>query len=216
MLTGIFGTIDLAQFAVAATATASYACTSLLVQRAYVRRRRRQARRNADFIARVIEGAGTGTVTTLAEAAALYRACCLPSSRDEFAHQRLDFLIRRAFFRELRQSFRRRHRLGVSGAALVERQTGTVLRQLVYESHAATMEELVRNAGVSAANRDLIRLEAARSLEDGANAVHLDPHVRLKQRTSQRRTASLLRGGLMGAGCIAFVEVVLVVWHSLP
>jgi hypothetical protein len=132
----------------------------------------------------------------------------------ELSPQRLEWLIRRAVLRLLRRSSRADTSEAVD-AVRTDREASVVLRRLLYQSQAATMEELVRKAGVAAADRDLIRLEATQHIERAASAVPADGHLRIDRRESQRRIASLLRRGLVGVGCIVFVEVVLVVWQSL-
>lgn len=212
VLSDILSTIDPAQLAVAAAATLGYACTSVILQRAYVKRRRQRTQRSARFVARLIDGVRTGAVTTLSEATGVYHACCEGSTGDARTRQHLDFLIRRAFFRELRHTVCR-GRAAVDETA-TDRETGVVLRRLLHQSQVAMMEELFERSGVSADDREWIRLEATRSAEQGHDSFLPDVQIRLR-RVSQRRTASLVRNGLVGVGCIAFVEVVLVVWQSL-
>jgi hypothetical protein len=142
----------------------------------------------------------------------LYQTHCQPTTRDTRAPQHLEWLIQRAFFRELRHDARRRREWGEETAA--ERQTGLVLRRLLHQSQVAAMDELVERSGVSAGDREWIRLEATRNVGHGHGPILPDLQGRLR-RVSRRRTASLVRHGLIGVGCIAFVEVVLVVWHSL-
>jgi hypothetical protein len=200
----MFTGIDLAQLSIAAMATASYAFTSIVAQRVYLKRRRRELRAHARFVTRLIAGARAGSVQTLPDLAAL--------EAGELSPQRLEWLIRRAVLRLLRRSSRANEAVD---AARTDREASIVLRRLLYQSQAATMEELVRKAGVAAADRDLIRLEATQQIERAASAAPAEGHLRIDRRESQRRIAWLLRGGLVGIGCIVFVEVVLAVWQAL-
>jgi len=202
----MFTGIDLTHVSVAAIATASYAFTSVVLQRVYRTRRRRELRVNARFSARLIAGARDGTVQTLADLTAL--------ERGELTSQRLEWLIRRAVLRLMRRVSRAR--LSESrDAARADGEASIVLRRLLYQSQAAAMEELIRKAGVASADRDLIRLEATQQIERATSAAPVEGHLRIDRRERQRRTASLVRQGLVGIGCIIFVEVVLVVWQSL-
>jgi hypothetical protein len=200
----MFTGIDLAQLSIAAMATASYAFTSIVAQRVYLKRRRRELRAHARFVTRLIAGARAGSVQTLPDLAAL--------EAGELSPQRLEWLIRRAVLRLLRRSSRANEAVD---AARTDREASIVLRRLLYQSQAATMEELVRKAGVAAADRDLSRLEATQQIERAASAAPAEGHLRIDRRESQRRIAWLLRGGLVGIGCIVFVEVVLAVWQAL-
>ena len=202
----MFTGIDLTHVSVAAIATASYAFTSVVLQRVYRTRRRRELRVNARFSARLIAGARDGTVQTLADLTAL--------ERGELTSQRLEWLIRRAVLRLMRRVSRAR--LSESrDAARADGEASIVLRRLLYQSQAAAMEELIRKAGVASADRDLIRLEATQQIERATSAAPVEGRLRIDRRERQRRTASLVRHGLVGIGCIIFVEVVLVVWQSL-
>ena len=200
----MFKGIDLAQLAVAAVATASYAITSVVAQRVFLKRRKRELRVHARFVARLIAGARDGTIQTLSDLIAFENGTPSP--------QRLEWLIRRAVLRLLRRSNRASEAID---AARADREASIVLRRLLYQSQAATMEELIRKAGVASADRDLIRLEATQQIERAATADSVEGHLRIDRRENQRRIASLVRSGLVGVGCIVFVEVVLVVWHSL-
>jgi hypothetical protein len=77
-------------------------------------------------------------------------------------------------------------------------------------------QHLVRKAGVSEQDRD--RVEGALAAHPGLLGepiLRRDAQARARRRESQRRVASYFWGGVTGAGCIAFVQLALVVWHVL-
>ncbi|HKE87727.1 MAG TPA: hypothetical protein VKB50_28430 [Vicinamibacterales bacterium] len=200
--------IDLAQIAVAAAATAGYACTSVVVRQAYTRRRRRQTRRDSLFVTQLMHAVQNGTIRALPDAIAFYRACTPAPSNDEIVH-RLEFLIARAWARLLKRTRRDGAVNGSPGHDAV-----AVLRRLRDESSEAVTSALMSNARVSAEHREHIRLEMERAYETVREAP-VDVVVLARRRESQRQTAAMLRRGLLGVGCIAFVQVALVVWQLL-
>jgi len=202
-------TLDFPQIAVATAATASYAFTSVALQRAYIQRRKRQVRQDARFVKALIQGARDGTVQTLSDASALFCAGTARHERGEPGH-RFEFLISRACSFLVRRSLR----TGVVEATDRRRVIAT-LRRLEDECQTATTAALVQRAGISSEDRDRIQLEVARSLKESADVLPLEPVSRARRRERQRRTAAMVRQALMGLGCIAFVQVVLVVWQSL-
>jgi len=84
----MFKGLDLRELAVAAIATASYALTSIVVQRVFLKRRKRELRAYATFVARLIAGARDGTIQTLSDLIAFENGATSP--------QRLEWLLRRA------------------------------------------------------------------------------------------------------------------------
>ena len=195
---------------VAAVATGSYAVTSIVLRRAVRKRRRRDAWRDARFVSLLIERAADGSVHTLPEVAALYRAA---GGAFDGNHHRLEHLIDRAGSRLRRRSERSRSR--GRGDVDSRRQHGAErLEQLSASCRAAWMDDVIRTARVAAEDVDWIRLEAQRHVRDAA-ALSEPAGERRKRRARQRRAAGMVRRGVMGAGCIAFVQIVLVVWQSL-
>jgi hypothetical protein len=205
-------TFDVPQIAVATVATASYALTSVIAQRVYIKRRKRQVRRDARFVARLIDGARQGTVFTAPDAVALYRACGSRDGGADAQTHRIEFLVGRAWFRLLRVSGGTHTRTGSIDTTI---QAAAMLRQLHLECRAVTMDELVRRAGISEEDRDRVWLEAQRTRDDVMETAHDDALVHAARRDARRRSAARMRQGLMGVGCIAFVQVVLVVWQAL-
>jgi len=202
--------IDWPQLAVAAVATGSYATTSIVLQRVVARRRRRHAWRDARFVSQLIDRASDGSLRTTADVSALYRDVVGPFDGN---HHRLERLIDRARMRLRRQSKRSRGRveaeLGPSRDDAAERLT-----QLAASCRAAWMEEAIRNARVSVGDIDRIRMDVGQHVSDVALMGEAAAERR-QRRTRQRRKASLVWRGVMGAGCIAFVQIALVVWQSL-
>lgn len=205
-------TFDVPQIAVATVATASYALTSVIAQRVYIKRRKRQVRRDARFVVRLIDGARHGTVFTAPDAVALYRACGSREDGADIQTQRIEFLVGRAWFRLVRRSGGTHTGTGSIDATT---QAAAMLRQLHLECRAVTMDELVRRAGISEEDRDRIWLEAQRTRDDVMQTAPDDAVVQAARRDARRRSAARMRQGLMGVGCIAFVQVVLVVWQAL-
>jgi hypothetical protein len=202
---------DLSQIAVATAATAGYALTSVVARRVYIKRRRRQVRRDARFVTRLIDDARKGSVVTASDADALYRACGSLDDNEEIQRHRIEFLVGRACLKLMRRAGDR------TGASSIEGTTeaAAMLWRLHVECRALTMNELVRNAGVSEEDRDRIWLEAQRARDGVMETVGADALVRAKRRDAQRRSTARMRQGLMGAGCIAFVQLALVVWQAL-
>jgi hypothetical protein len=201
--------IDPAQIAVAAAATAGYAGTSVLVRQAYIRRRRRQTRRDSLFVTQLMHAVQNGTIRALSDAIALYRACTPAPAADEIVH-RLEFLIARAWVRVLKRTRRDGAVAGSSGHDAV-----AILRRLRDESSEAVTSALMSDARVSAEHQEHIRLEMERAYEKAARQAPVDVLVLAKRRESQRQTAAMLWRGLLGVGCIAFVQVALIVWQLL-
>jgi len=209
MAAGAIPGLDWPQVAVAAVATASYAATSIVLRRVVDRRRRRQAWRDARFVSQLIERAGDGSLQTVPDVAALYRE----GGAFDGKHHRLERLIDRARMRVQRREARSRARR--RGDLNPRRHhAGVRLEQLAASCRAASMEDVIQNARVAAEDLERIRLDAQRQVRDAVRSSE-PPGERRKRRARQRRTASMIWRGLVGAGCIAFVQIVLVVWHSL-
>ena len=202
--------IDWQQLAVAAVATGSYAATSIVLRRAVAKRRRREAWRDARFVSRLVERAGDGSVQTLSDVTALYREAGGVIDRN---HHRLEWLLDRATARLRRRSERSRER-GRGDLEPRSQRAAERIEQLSASCRAAWMDDAIRNARVAAEDVDRMRLEVERHIRDAA-ASSQPSGERRKRRARQRRTASLVRRGVVGAGCIAFVQMALVVWHSL-
>ena len=207
-------TTDFVQLAVAGAATCSYACTSMIVQRVVVVRRRRQIRNEARFMAKLVEGVRHGAIESLADATVLYRQCCSLSPDAEVSAHRLAFFVRRAAAR-----LRRRWVLTGRGDAVdvcpMLEGSLAVLRRLQRDSDAEMMDDLVRRAGVAEGDRDLVRIELENQSAQLADQLRADAQARVKRREGQRRVASYFWRAVTGAGCIAFVQLALVVWHVL-
>ena len=206
-------TIDLAQLAVAGAATGGYACTSLIVQQLVVRRRRRQIRSEARFMAKLVEGARAGTIHSLADVNALYCEFCSLDRNASVPSHRLAYFIQRSSATQRRRLMARRAEPDAVRVSL--ESSVALLRHLQRESYAVMMQDLVRKAGVSAQNRDGI--ESALDDQSGlfGEPMRRDAQARSRDRESRRRAASYFWGGVTGAGCIAFVQLALVVWHVL-
>lgn len=205
VLTGL----DWPQLAVAAVATGSYATTSIVLQRVVARRRRRHAWRDARFVSQLIDRAHDGSLQTTADVSALYRDAVGPFDGN---HHRLERLIERARVR-LRRRSERSHTRGHGDLDSRRDPASERLTQLSASCRAAWMEDVIRNARVSLDDVERIRLDAQEHLGDAALAEAAGE--RRKRRARQRRKASLVWHGVVGAGCIAFVQISLVVWQSL-
>jgi hypothetical protein len=206
-LQSVLAGLDWAQLTVAAMATGSYATTSIVVQRVYAARRRRRAWLEARFVSRLIERAGSGSVQTLTDIETLYRDTGMPFDSN---HHRLELLIDRARTRLRRRGERSRSHGHPPALDSRRRHAADVLDRLSSSCRLAWMDDLIRTARVSADDVERIRIEAVResaALAEGAR------HGR-KRRARQRRTAAMVWRGVIGAGCIGFVQIALVVWHS--
>jgi hypothetical protein len=206
-------TIDFVQLAVAGAATCSYACTSLIAQRLVVRRRRRQIRNEARFTMKLAEGARAGTLHSLSDVNALYRECCSLDQAVVVAPHRLAHFIHRSSAKLRRRLLTRPADADAIRACL--ESSVDVLRYLQHECDTMMRQHLVRKAGVSEEDRD--RVEGALEEHPGlfGEPMRRDAQARARRRESQRRVASYFWGGVTGAGCIAFVQLALVVWHVL-
>jgi hypothetical protein len=202
--------LDWPQLAVAVVATGSYATTSIVLQRVVARRRRRHAWRDARFVSQLIDRAHDGSLQTTADVAALYCDAVGPFDGN---HHRLERLIDRARMRLHRRS-ERSHARGQGDLDSRRDPASERLTQLSASCRAAWMEDVIRNARVSLDDVDRIRLDAQQHLGDAACLAEAAAERR-KRRTRQRRKASLVWHGVVGAGCIAFVQIALVVWQSL-
>ena len=198
--------LDWAQLSVAAIATASYATTSIVVQRVYAARRRRRAWLEARFVSRLIERSGNGSIHTLTDVETLYRETGLPFDGN---HHHLDLLIERARTRLRRRGDRASRHRHEPDAQSRRRRATDALDRLSSNCRLAWMDNLLRAARVAADDVERIRTEAVResaALSAGASDGR-------KRRTRQRRIASMVRGGVIGVGCIGFVQIALVVWQ---
>jgi hypothetical protein len=204
VLTGL----DWPQLAVAAVATGSYATTSIVLQRVVARRRRRHAWRDARFVSQLIDRAHDGSLQTTADVSALYRDAVGPFDGN---HHRLERLIDRARVR-LRRRSERSHTRGHRDLDSRRDPASERLTQLSASCRAAWMEDVIRNARVSLDDVERIRLDAQKHVGE---ALAEAAGERRKRRARQRRKASLVWHGVVGAGCIAFVQISLVVWQSL-
>jgi hypothetical protein len=208
-------TIDFGQLAVAGAATCSYACTSMIVQRLVIVRRRRQIRNEARFMANLVEGVRHGSIGSLSDATVLYRQCCSLPPDGVVSPHRLAFFVRRAAARQRRRLVMMTGRGdAVDLRPMLESSLG-ILRRLQRDSHAAMMEALVRKARVAEGDRGAVRLEFESQSAQLVDQLRGDAQARPKRRGGQRRFASYFWRGVTGAGCIVFVQLALVVWHVL-
>jgi hypothetical protein len=199
-LTGAFTGLDWRQVTVAAVATGSYAVTSILVQRVYAARRRRRAWLEARFVSRLIERAGAGSIHTATDVETISRRMGLTFARDD---HRLVLLIQRA-----RVRLRRSGMEGHNPDADSRRRAADALDQLSTTCRAVWMDGLVRRGRIAADGVDGTRIDALlESLSEGAAE-------RKKRRARQRQTAAIVWRSVIGVGCIAFVQIALVFWHS--
>jgi len=208
-------TIDFVQLAVAGAATCSYACTSMIVQRVVIVRRRRQIRSQARFMAKLVEGVRDGSIESVSDATVLYRQCCSLPPNAAVSPHKLAFYVRRAAARQRRRLVMMTGRGdAVDLRAMLEGSVG-ILRRLQRDSHAAAMDGLVRKARVAESDRAAVRLELESQSAQLVDQLRADAQARAKRRDGQRRVASYFWRGVAGAGCIVFVQLALVVWHVL-